>query len=317
MQQRFFAKTNTLFVSQGGNLVPVQAGTFTNDSKPAEILGIPKLKEETSHNYSVGFTVKPFSALEITVDAYQIDIKNRIILTNNFTGGNDPNLKAQLDAVGASTANFFTNAIDTRARGIEAVLSYNKKFGAKQSLRTTLAMTFTDNEVKKDANGKPIIHSSPILVSSGQLGNYFNREDQSRVEVANPKNKISLMFNYKYSRFGAMLRFVHFGKVIYRDPSIDPSNPSAFPVNAFTGQKESLDQEFSAKTVTDLSLSYDITKTLTATIGANNLFDVYQDMQAHSGNMSLGRFVYSRRVEQMGYNGAYYFARLRLALPVK
>jgi iron complex outermembrane receptor protein len=56
---------------------------------------------------------------------------------------------------------------------------------------------------------------------------------------------------------------------------------------------------------------------LTATIGANNLFDVYQDMQAHSGNMSLGRFVYSRRVEQMGYNGAYYFARLRLALPVK
>lgn len=317
MQQRFFAKTNTLFVSQGGNLVPVQAGTFTNDSKPAEILGIPKLKEETSHNYSVGFTAKLFSALEITVDAYQIDIKNRIILTNNFTGGNDPNLKAQLDAVGASTANFFTNAIDTRARGIEAVLSYNKKFGAKQSLRTTLAMTFTDNEVKKDANGKPIIHSSPILVSSGQLGNYFNREDQSRVEVANPKNKISLMFNYKYSRFGAMLRFVHFGKVIYRDPSIDPSNPSAFPVNAFTGQKESLDQEFSAKTVTDLSLSYDITKTLTATIGANNLFDVYQDMQAHSGNMSLGRFVYSRRVEQMGYNGAYYFARLRLALPVK
>jgi len=125
------------------------------------------------------------------------------------------------------------------------------------------------------------------------------------------------MFNYKYSRFGAMLRFVHFGKVIYRDPSIDPSNPSAFPVNTFTGQKESLDQEFSAKTVTDLSLSYDITKTLTATIGANNLFDVYQDMQAHSGNMSLGRFVYSRRVEQMGYNGAYYFARLRLALPVK
>ncbi|MGZ3887332.1 MAG: TonB-dependent receptor [Flavisolibacter sp.] len=317
MQQRFFAKTNTLFISQGGNLVPVQAGTFTNDSKPAQILGIPSLKEETSHNYSVGITAKPFPAFDITVDAYQIDIKNRIILTNNFTGGNDPNLKSQLDAVGASTANFFTNAIDTRARGIEGVLSYNKKLGRKQSLRTTLALTFTDNEVKKDANGKPIIHSSPILVSSGQLGNYFNREDQSRVEVANPKDKISLMFNYKYSKFGAMLRFVHFGKVIYRDPSIDPSNPAAFPLNAFTGQKETLDQEFSAKTVTDLSLSYDLTKSLTATVGANNLFDVYQDTQAHSGNMSLGRFVYSRRVEQMGFNGAYYFARLKLALPVK
>jgi len=62
-------------------------------------------------------------------------------------------------------------------------------------------------------------------------------------------------------------------------------------------------------------LSYDITKSFTATIGANNLFDVYPDIQTHSSNQSLGRFLYSRRVEQMGYNGAFYFARLRLALP--
>ncbi|HWJ26660.1 MAG TPA: hypothetical protein VNS32_08955 [Flavisolibacter sp.] len=41
---------------------------------------------------------------------------------------------------------------------------------------------------------------------------------------------------------------------------------------------------------------------------------MYQDIQTHSANQSLGRFVYSRRVEQMGYNGAYYFARLRLSL---
>ncbi len=192
MQQRFFAKTNTLFVSQGGNLVPIQAGTFTNDSKPAQILGIPKLKEETSHSYSLGITAKPFRNFEITVDAYEIDIKNRIILTNNFTGGSDSALKAQLSAVGASTANFFTNAIDTRAKGLETVLSYNAKFASKHSLRTTLAMTFIDNEVKKGTDGKPIIHASEILVNSGQLGNYFNREDQSRVEVANPKNKITL-----------------------------------------------------------------------------------------------------------------------------
>jgi iron complex outermembrane receptor protein len=318
MQQRFFAKTNTLFVSQGGNLVPVQSGTFTNESQPAKILGIPELKEETSNNYSVGLTARPFTGFEATVDAYIIDIDDRIVLTNNFSGGTDANLKAQLDAVGASSANFFANAIDTRAKGLEAVLSYNKTFLRKHSLRTTLAMTFIDNEVKKGADGKPIIHASQILVNSGQIGNYFNREDQSRVEVANPKNKISLTFNYKYSKFGAMLRFVNFGKVVYLDPSIDPSNPGAFPMNAFNAnQRETLDQEFSAKTVTDLSLSYQIIPELSFTIGANNLFDVYQDIQKHSGNMSTGRFVYSRRVQQMGFNGAYYFGRLRLALPTK
>ena len=317
MQQRFFSKTNTLFQSQNGVLVQVESGTFTNDSKAAQILGIPKLKEETSHNYSIGFTAKPFTGFEVTVDAYQVDIKNRIVLTNNFTGGSSAALKAQLAAAGASTANFFTNAIDTRAKGLEAVLAYNKNFVKKQSLRAVLAMTFIDNEVKKGADGKPIIHASDSLIASGQLGNYFNREDQSRVEVANPQNKISLTLNYKYSKFGVMLRFVNFGKVTYLDPSINLANPSAFPVNAFTTQKETLDQTFSAKTVTDLSLSYQITSQLGFTIGANNLFDVYQDRHTHSGNMSFGRFVYSRRVQQMGFNGSYYFARLKLNINTK
>jgi len=317
LQQRFYAKTNTLFVTQGGNQVPVESGTFTNDSRAAEILGIPRLKEETSHNYSVGLTAKPFKGFEITVDAYQIDIDNRIVLTNNFTGGSDTLLQQQLNAVGASTANFFTNAIDTRARGLEAVLSYNKIFVSQHSLLTTLAMTFIDNEVKKGADGKPIIHASDLLINSGQLANYYNREDQSRIEVANPKNKISLTFNYKFNKFGTLLRFVRFGKVQYLDPSINPDNPAIFPVNAFTGQPETLDQEFSAKTVTDLSVSYQITSILGFTIGANNLFDEYQDMHTHSGNMSLGRFVYSRRVQQMGFNGAYYFARLKLSLNTK
>lgn len=317
MQQRFYAKTNTLFVSQGGTLVQQESGTFTNESKAAEILGIPKLKEETSRNYSVGFTALPFKGFEFSLDAYLIDIDNRIVLTNNFNGGNNPQLQQQLQAAGATAANFFTNAIDTRAKGLEAVLSYNTNFLKKHSLRTILAMTFIDNEVKKGADGKPIIHASDILINSGQLGNYFNREDQSRVEVANPKSKISLTFNYKYAKFGAMLRFVRFGAVSYLDPGMIPANPTTFPVNAFTGNKETLDQTFSSKTVTDLSLSYQLIPALMLTIGANNLFDVYQDRHTHSGNMSLGRFVYSRRVQQMGFNGAYYFVRLRFSMNVE
>ena len=112
-----------------------------------------------------------------------------------------------------------------------------------------------------------------------------------------------------------MLRFVNFGKVEYLDPTINPANPASFPMNAFNGNaRETLDQVFSSKLVTDLSLSYQVVKALGLTIGANNLFDVYQDMHTHSGNMSLGRFIYSRRVQQHGFNGAYYFARLKLEL---
>jgi iron complex outermembrane recepter protein len=316
LQQRYYAKTNTLFINQSGSLVPVQAGTFTNDSKLAALLGIPKLKEETSHNYSVGLTARPARGLELTVDAYQINIDNRIILTNNFTGSTSPTIKSILDSAGANTANFFTNAIDTKAKGLEAVLSYTRTFLRKHSIRATLAGTFIDNEVVKGANGRPLIHASDILVNGGQLKNYFNREDESRVELANPKNKISLMLNYRYSKFGAMVRLVRFGEVQYWDGSNanDPFAP-VMVANAFdNNQVEITDQTFSPKLVTDLSLSYDITKSFSVTVGANNLFDVYQDIQAHSANQSLGRFVYSRRVEQMGYNGAYYFARLKLSL---
>jgi len=310
VQQQFYAKTNTIFVSTNAGLVPTESGTFTNDSKPAQLLGIPTLKQETSHNYSVGFATTPVKGLEITVDGYLINIKNRIVLTNNFNGGTDTALTKLLKDNGATTANFFTNAIDTKAKGLEAVLSYHTDFANLHTLRFTLAATFIKNEVKKDAEGKPIIKASDVLIHSGQPGNYFNREDQSRIEVANPATKGNFTINYNHKKLGVLLRFAYFGKVTYLDATINPANPAAFPVNAFNGQKETLDQTFSAKTITDLSLSYDLNKSFTFTAGANNFFDVYQDKHTHSGNVSSGRFIYSRRVQQMGFNGRYVFARL-------
>ena len=243
-----------------------------------------------------------------------INIKNRIVLTNNFSGGNNATLTQLLKDNGATAANFFTNAIDTRAKGIEAVVSYRTSFASVNKLRFTLAATFIKNEVIKGADGKPIIKASDILISSGQLGNYFNREDQSRIEVANPTSKGNFTINYNYKKIGAMVRFAYFGKVTYLDPSINPANPGAFPINAFTGQRETLDQEFSAKTITDLSLSYDYNKSFTLTIGSNNIFDVYQDKHNHSNNVSSGRFIYSRRVQQMGFNGRYLFARISFTI---
>ncbi len=310
MQQRFYAKSNTLFVSQGGQLVAVESGTFTNESQVASILGIPKLKQETSQSYSVGATLQLARSLELTVDAYQIDIDDRIVLTNNFTANNNAALKARLDAANANTANVFTNAIDTRSRGLESVLNYSTRFGDNQSLKFILAATFIKNEVKKGADGNPIIKASPVLDATGQKGNYFNREDQSRIEVASPQNKVSFMSTYKVGKFSAMLRAVHFGKVVYLDPSINPTRPENFPVNAFTGARETLDQTFDPKLVTDLSLTYEILDGIGLTLGANNIFDVYQDRHIHANNMSLGRFVYSRRVQQMGFNGRYVFARV-------
>ena len=146
MQQKYYAKTNTLFVSTPSGLLPTESGTFTNDSKPAEILGIPKLTEETSQNYSVGFTATPVKGLEISIDGYWININNRIILTNNFNGGTDTVLTQLLKDNGATTANFFANAIDTRSRGLEAVISYSANLGNAGRLR--LAFLLPSSKMK-------------------------------------------------------------------------------------------------------------------------------------------------------------------------
>ncbi|WP_447641100.1 MULTISPECIES: TonB-dependent receptor plug domain-containing protein [Chitinophagaceae] len=308
MQQRFYAKTNTLFVTQsGGSLVPIEAGTFTNDSKAAELLGIPKLKQETSKNYSAGIALTPFKGLEFTLDGYYVKINNRIILTNNFTGGTDANLSAQLSAAGAGTANFFTNAVNTSYKGLEAVLSYNTRID-KSDLRFTAAGNFMKNRVAKDKDGNVIIHASDILINSGQLGNYFNREDESRFEVAAPSSKISYMVNYRLTKFFAMARATSFGKVTYLDGANGFSQNIV--LNAFDNKNEATDQVFKSKTIFDLSMGYDFIKNMSFTIGASNLFDTYPDKQSHSANVSSGRFIYSRRVQQMGFNGRFLFAKL-------
>lgn len=317
-QQKYFAKTSTLFI--GSSSTPTEVGTLTNDSKAAQILGIPQLKQETSFSIAGGITARPTNNLEITLDAYRVKVNDRIILTNNFSSSffTDPAVKDQLLQSGAQVVNFFTNAINTIASGVEGVINYDTKLG-NGKLRATLSGSFINNEVEKDANGNAIIKGSDILTKNNQLPYYFNREDQSRLEVALPKDKVSFMLNYNIDKLNVMVRATRFGAVTYLDSYYnattnlygDPNDTKNWAKNAFNNNAvETLDQVFSPKIVTDVTVGYKFVKALTLAVGANNVFDVYQDINANSTNMSIGRFVYSRRVQQMGFNGRYVFARL-------
>jgi iron complex outermembrane receptor protein len=320
LQQEHYSKVTTQFINVDGTLTPFQVGTFTNDSKIAGILGIPKLKQETSISYSLGATATLAAGLELTVDAYQIDITNRIILTNNFNGGNDPALKDALNEAGAASAYLFANAIDTRSKGIEAVLSYAKKINTNQHISITLAHSTVQNRVKTGDNGQLLIHASDVLINSGQYYKYFNRADQSRIESYSPQTKDVFTTQYNYKKAGIMLRLSYFGKVSYWNDSTGAavalatnSNGGNYSKNAFDSNKlEDLDQTFSGKVITDLTLSYAVSKLISVNIGANNLFDVYPDKQNHYGNTASGRFTYSRAVSQFGYNGRYVFAKIVL-----
>jgi len=49
-------------------------------------------------------------------------------------------------------------------------------------------------------------------------------------------------------------------------------------------------------------------------VGGSNIFNTFPDQQQKATNISLGRFIYSRRVTQFGINGGFYYARLQLSL---
>lgn len=283
-------------------MAPRQTGTFRNDSPIAQAFGVPSLKAEQSVNYSVGVTSRPLPNLSVTVDAYQIAIRDRIIYSNNFPRSNAA-VASILDAAGQRDVNgatFFTNAVNTQTRGIDVVVATSPRLSGG-SLDLTLAansnQTKLTGAIQRPAN-------IPNDVTFGNL--LFNRQDSARITSAQPKSKISLTGNYRLNKFGAVLRFTRFGEVLTYDPA-----------------NRLLDEVFRPKIITDLSVSYRVFKSLTATLGANNILDVYPDKLqkvlpptptrfegAVLDNSSFGRFVYSRNATQFGFNGGYYFLNL-------
>jgi len=288
LQQRYFSATSSVFTDG----VIVQSGTFTNDSRVAELLGIPKLKEETSTNYSAGITGQ-FGKFKLTVDGYYIHINNRIIYTGQFTGSNAATATAQdkeiytiLNQAGASSARFFANAIDTDTKGVDAVLSYTDHVGPG-ILHADLSGTFVSTSI--GAN----IHTSDKLVGKESI--YLDNASRTYIESAVPRVKTNLSLNYGIKKWDIFLRNVYFG-----------------PVDAATNIAADK-QTFGGKVITDLSLGYAITKSLKVTIGANNLLDVYPD-KTTGGNTGAGYFLYSRTSQQFGFNGRFVFGRLALTI---
>lgn len=294
VHQRYFSNTSTQFIVANGVTTPNNVGTYRNDSKIAESLGIPSLKAETSTNYSVGVTSKFANIFSLTVDAYQIDIKDRIVITGNMSRSNaliNTLLTAGGAAADVTQVAFFTNAITTKTQGIDMVLSASPKLGAG-SLDLTLAANFTKNEIV----GDPKTTDKLPVTTFGNI--FFNKQEESRIVVGQPRSKIAGSITYKISGFNINLRATNFGEVAVWD-------------NSHTATNSLLDETFSPKTILDGTVSYKF-KVATLTLGGNNLTDVYPDKIKNKGNTSDGRFIYSRNVSQFGFGGRYVYAAVRL-----
>ena len=89
LQQLWFSNVSTQFLPDAtGALQPTQVLTSNNQSPVTKAFGIPKLHEEKSTNLSGGLAYRPLDNLSITADGYFIRIKDRIVLTSQFSNTN-------------------------------------------------------------------------------------------------------------------------------------------------------------------------------------------------------------------------------------
>ena len=331
LHQIYFNSTATQFV--GG--VPFEVGTFSNDSKPAQALGIPKLKQEESKSASVGFTAKiPAANLTLTADAYVVKIDDRVVLTDQFArpsgvfaaGTPQRDLQLQFDAAGATAATFFANAINTESKGIDVVLSHKTSFGNNVSLKSDLSGTFSETYRVGAIKG------SPTLIANGQVNRYYSEASRIYLQEAIPRVKANLTNSLSYKKFDFFLRNVYFGKVT--DPNTADVNGDGRVEGAIiNGQVVEIEHPtWGAKIITDLSVGFKVTEAAKIVIGANNIFDIYPDENLGSQSAirptlasgavaytaapstidlsNANQFVYSRNTSQFGQNGRFLFARL-------
>jgi iron complex outermembrane receptor protein len=270
------------------------------NSAAAKILGIPDLKPETSTNFSGGFVFRPISRFTLTVDAFQIRLKNRIVGSsqiNSLTVGDAVFRAAQasgyvLETFANSGIVSFVNGPTTRTRGVDVVASYDADFGSLGRATFTLSGAYNKTTLRKEG-----LNPAPIAALGQSV---FDISQQSYLTSAAPKLKVIGGVNWNVGKFSVTARETYYSKssAIYNDGG-----------GLYTPTR------IKAAGITDLEVGYKLTKSLTIAAGANNLFDKNPEAEpylASFGETAGGGVVYNQPLtySPYGINGGYYYGRV-------
>lgn len=255
-----------------------------NNSPITRELGIPPLKQEVSLNGGLGFTAK-IKSLTLTVDGYYVRIKDRIVLTGSFYSDDDL-IGAELASLNIGAAQFFTNAVNTTSKGVDAIVSYSVALPGEQSLKFSAAANFNDMVIDK-------IYTNQKL--QGKESTYFGLREQYFLLASAPKSKINFGVDYTNKNFFADLKLTRFGQVKLANWNDNGDNV------ADPGEIDT----YTPKVTADLSVGYNL-KNFTFTIGSLNILNTYPDKQDPGLTESGGIW----DCVQMGFSGAFYFAKV-------
>lgn len=283
LQQAYFTSTSTVFT--GTPPVPVEVGTFPATSPVAAALGGEPLEAEESLNISGGLVFAQ-GGFTLTVDAYAIDIDDRIVLSENLSGPDVEALLVNAGITNITSARFFINGVETETRGVDVVASYGFETADWGDFDLTFGANFTDTEVT-DAPTSEVLPGVSL----------FARREIARFEVGQPENKLIGSVDWSRGPFAGYVRATRFGE------TVDPG----------TAADGSGDEVLSPKTIVDAEFSADITDGLNVAFGANNLFDEYPDVTAETPALdgTFSRIFPFSGFSPFGFSGRYVYGRIR------
>jgi len=291
LQQQFFTTTSTNFIIINGVSTPVEVGTFPATSAVAKVLGAKPLEAEKSTNYSLGlvFHKGPF---EVTVDAYRINIDNRIVLSENIQGSatgtpTQVTINNLLLPFNVTAARFFINGVETETKGLDIVARYRLDADEGGVFDLTAAANFNKTDVTK-------IPTTNTLSSLPTPPTLFGRANVLTFEKGTPKHKVTLAGDWAKDKWGASLKTTFYGSVL------SPNNDATGAFDVRTGDKA----------VVDLEARYGFTEHVTLAVGANNMFDEYPDRTPVTVNTTNATAFTS--FSPFGFNGRFLYTRLSI-----
>ena len=293
LAQQYYSYVSSLYYGAGNSLgLPAgiyNTGIVPSTSPVARLLGGEPLKPEKSRNFTVGAVWNPIDPLNLSVDLYQITIDNRIVLSSNLSTSK-PAVQSYLAANGITGLNYsgiayFTNAVNTRTRGVDLVGSYRFDLGNAGTLQTTLSYNYNKNKVT-DVKANPAALDALGL----NLKRIDRRDEFGLLADTTPRSKLILSGLYNIERWSVSGTVTRYGKF-----------------TSYNSTSPTLDQTFSSKWLLDLALNYNL-DSWTFTLGADNVFNTYPDKVIHA-NDNNGTLPYSV-FSPFGFNGAYVYGKV-------
>jgi iron complex outermembrane receptor protein len=277
LQQQNFTSTATNFIDG----VPYEITTFKPADPVAVALGAQPLKAEKSTNLSLGAVLR-LAPVSITVDAYRINVRDRIVLSENLTSAAVRDYIVAQGFAGIGGGRFFINGVNTRTEGVDIVANLPWNAGAAGRFDFTLAGNVNKTEVTRVPTTAQLaaLRPAPVL---------FDRVNVLTLEEGQPKNKIVASVNWKLAQWGVTARATRYGKLL---------PPGTVAANDFWLQPH---------TIVDLEGRIALSPKLSLALGADNLFDQYSETLPFTLNTTnnapfsnytafgnSGRYIYAR-----------------------